>query len=141
MQVDRTGPPDRRAPERVVGLGAPTTVRLRLPRADAPLLRNEIHAQMERHADENDGSEQWLAEHAAWQGMLRGLDLNDHEDIDVLWPSAYAAPVLYGAVISAQATVTATPNDPEAAAIRDSARRTLTAFLEIDNGGLDEVNL
>ena len=141
MHPDRTEPEDPRAPERVVGLGAPTTVRLRLPRADAPLLRGEIRAQMERHIDEDDGSEQWRAERAAWQDMLRGLDVSEHENVDVLWPSAYAAPVLYGAVVTAQAAVTATPNDPNAAAIRDSARLTLTAFLEIDNGGLDEVNL
>ena len=160
MHTDRTGPPDPHAlqwlSDRVIGLGAPLTVALRLPRSDAPLLREQVLAQINEHDRQQPlvrshmtrreiaALEQWQGEHQAWKDMLHGLD-SDEGVIELMWPSAYAAPVLNAATAAALAAVVeGAPDAPrlqQRVADLESARATLRAFRAVDNGGLDEVNL
>ena len=147
MQSDRIGPPDAVAfsSRRVVGLGAPLTVIIRAPRGDIPLLRTEVNRLQEEHGrqrpDGHSDQEQWVAEQAAWLDMLRQLDDDRDPEVELTWPTAYAAPVLRGAVASAQRAAQAAPQDVQAHRRLESATATLGDFLAVDNGGLARVNL
>ena len=150
MHPDRSGPPNARAwsPGRVIGLGAPVTVVIRAPRTDVPLLRDEVGRRLEEHdrsepivglhrlraGDEHD---EWRAQRAAWTDMLRQLGDERGADVELVWPTAYAAPVLRGAVAAAEAA----PRGTGTRAALESARVTLSDFLAVDNGGLAAVNL
>ena len=147
MHSDRTAAPIRR----VTGLGAPLSVELRLPQTDVPLLRSEVLRHLERHeqrrpsiaTDRGADLERWEAEHRTWQEMLHGLD-GGEPVIELLWPTAYTAPVLRGAINAARREVEAASPDaptPQALAALESARAILDAFLAVDNGGLQDLDL
>ena len=77
--------------------------------------------------------------------MLGQLDDERDADVALVWPTAYAAPVLHGAVAAAEAAVKTAPRGTATrqslGAALESARVTLSDFLAVDNGGLAEVNL
>jgi hypothetical protein len=157
MHSDRIGLPDRRAlsslSDRVIGLGAPVSVLIRPDPCEEPLLRAELSDRIAQHeaerpqvGDEPEGADldtlqDWEAEHRAWQAMLDGVRAPDRLDVELLWPSPYAAPVLRGVAAAAAATYDKAPSDVGAARALESARATLRAFLAVDNGGLEEVSL
>ena len=158
MHPDRSGLPNARAwsPGRVIGLGAPVTVVIRAPRTDVPLLRGEVTRRLNEH-DRNepvielhrrrarDDHEEWRAQRTAWTDMLGQLDDERDADVALVWPTAYAAPVLHGAVATAEAAVRTAPRGTATrqalGAALESARVTLSDFLAVDNGGLAEVHL
>ena len=158
MHPDRSGPPNDRAwsPGRVVGLGAPVTVVIRAPRTDVPLLRGEITRRLDEH-DRNEPvvelhrrrareeHDEWRAQRTAWTDMLGQLDDERDAEVELVWPTAYAAPVLHGVVAAAEAAVKTVPRGAAARQALESALEsalvTLSDFLAVDNGGLAEVNL
>ena len=158
MHPDRSGPPNARAwsPGRVIGLGAPVTVVIRAPRSDVPLLRGEVTRRLNEH-DRNepvielhrrrarDDHDEWRAQRTAWTDMLGQIDDERDADVALVWPTAYAAPVLHGAVVAAEAAVKTAPRGTATrqalGAALESARVTLSDFLAVDNGGLAEVYL
>ena len=77
--------------------------------------------------------------------MLDQLDDLGSADVELVWPTTYAAPVLRGAVAAAEAALKAGPQGTATrASLRatlESARVTLSDFLAVDNGGLAEVHL
>ena len=73
--------------------------------------------------------------------MLDQLEEDRAGDMELIWPTAYAAPVLRGAVAAAEAAVSAVASHASARAALESAKTTLSDFLAVDNGGLAEVNL
>jgi hypothetical protein len=80
--------------------------------------------------------------------MLAALDEDGDTGTVVLWPTAYAAPVLRGALNNALDGIVAASRDDDglpslAAAIyaAQALLATLRAFLAIDHGGLQEVAL
>jgi hypothetical protein len=121
-----------------------------------PLLRGEITRRLSAH-DRNepvielhrrrarDEHDEWRAQRTAWTDMLGQLDDERDADVELIWPTAYAAPVLHGAVAAAEAAVKTAPLGTAARralrAVLESARVTLSDFLAVDNGGLAEVNL
>jgi hypothetical protein len=132
------------------------TVFIRAPRTDVPLLREEIGRRLEEHDQREpvielhgrrarDEHDEWRAQRTAWTDMLGQLDDERGADVELVWPTAYAAPVLHGAVAAAGAAVKAGPQGTATraslGAALQSARVTLSDFLAVDNGGLAEVNV
>jgi hypothetical protein len=169
MHPDRSGPPVLRvcclkeAPTRphaactdvaapVVGLGAPVSVRIRLTPGEIPLLRGEIlkrlHARTRptsaRREHQHDG---FADNELAWCEMLAQLDGGEAaEEIYVLWPTAYADLALRDALTQALIGVLRAPDGGlpqlgEALATAQALLATLTAFHDIDRGGLQDVDL
>jgi hypothetical protein len=144
---------------RVVGLGGPISVLIRPEACEAPLLRARLHAELAEHdrkrpepsplatAKELEEADEWMAERGAWEDMLLGLDGNSQTPVELLWPAAYACPVLIGALHDAVArlqNLPARPHVPSLAEALDTARACLatwSAFQAIDNGGLQDVHL
>jgi hypothetical protein len=145
---------------RVVGLGAPASVLIRPEACEAPLLRARLRAELAQHdrkpcpepgplatAREREEADEWIAERGAWEDMLLGLDGYSETPIELLWPTAYACPVLIGALRDAVAQLQdlpARPDVPSLAEALDRARACLatwSAFEAIDNGGLQDVHL
>jgi hypothetical protein len=144
---------------RVVGLGAPVSVLIRPEAREAPLLRAQLHAELAEHdrkrpepgplatARELEEADEWMTERGAWEEMLLGLDGNGETPIELLWPAAYACPVLIGALRDAVAQLQdlpARPDLPSLAEVLDTARACLatwSAFEAIENGGLQDVHL
>jgi hypothetical protein len=137
---------------RVLGLGAPLSVLIRPSSREVPMLRRELHAQMARHAHErprlgtSDAGE-WSGERRVWEAMLAGVEDDADTSIELIWPTAYVHPVLFGALREAAALVTA-PSTPaqvgsfaEALKTAEACYATWQAFLAIDNGGLQDVVL
>ena len=157
MHSDRTGPSDRRAlpsvSDRVVGLGAPVSVVIRPDRRELPILSAVVTASMAEHEaerpvarvyptrDDRSDLRQWEGEHQAWQAMLDSVARPGEGDVELLWPTTYAAPVLHAAVAAAERAQQATPDDAEAARTLESARATFEAFQAVDKGGLQDVHL
>jgi hypothetical protein len=98
-------------------------------------------------ARELEEAEEWMAERGAWEDMLLGLVGNSETPTELPWPSAYACPVLIGALRDAVAALQNLPARPEVPLLTealDTARACLatwTAFEAIDNGGLQDVHL
>jgi hypothetical protein len=98
-------------------------------------------------ANELEDADEWTAQRRAWEDMLLGLDSNSETPIELLWPAAYACPVLIGALREAVAqlqNLPAHPDVPSLAEALDTARACLatwSAFEAIDNGGLQDVHL
>jgi hypothetical protein len=133
---------------RVIGLGAPVSVQIRLRACEVPRLK----AQVERLLDEARRSTSCAMKPSepqvlAWEAMLDQLNgpWPDGE-ISVLWPSALAGCALREAAHDSLDAIDV-PGDgtrelervrrlvDEAAAALD----TLLAFLAVDGGGLQEV--
>jgi hypothetical protein len=143
---------------RVVGLGGPVSVLIRPEACEAPLLRARLHAELAEHdrkrpepgplaaAEELEEADEWMAQRGAWEDMLLGLDDNE-TPTELLWPAAYACPVLIGALRDAVAqlqNLPARPDVPSLAQALDTAHACLatwSAFEAIDNGGLQDVQL
>jgi hypothetical protein len=141
---------------KVVGLGAPISVLLRLEPCEAPLLRARVHAKILEHDSKRPAdaptpwseAEEWGAQRATLEDMLIGLDDDTATPIEVLWPTAYAYPVLYGALTDAVASVQQQRTEPDALpaliSALDAARAILAtwiAFDGVDGGGLQDVHL
>ena len=73
--------------------------------------------------------------------MLVDLEGEADADLHLLWPTAYAAPVLRAAVAVACAEADDAPDNAAARSALESAEATLCAFYAVDNGGLQEVDL
>jgi hypothetical protein len=147
MLTDRIGPTAATAaleptssaiPGRVVGLGAPVSVLICLSPREAPLLSAQL---LKRRRDEQH-------EEAVIDEMLASLSCDIDEERIVLWPTAYASPILRAALTDAVAGIAAAvPGDDSLASLADaldtarSVLATLQAFLAVDNGGLDQVAL
>jgi hypothetical protein len=123
---------------RVTGLGAPISVLIRLAPYEAPLLRSQLLNGPLSH----DGDPSVIEE------MLAGLEHDGGTELTVLWPSAYAAIVLRGALADALDGVVSAERDDAclcslagSLSAAQAALTTLRAFLEIDNGGLQQVAL
>jgi hypothetical protein len=149
----------RRVQQRVIGLGAPVSVLICLAPCETPFLRAQVREHLAGHAQHprvltptlSEGSndrEQHSAERRVWEEMLAALDEGGDAGTEVLWPTAYAAPVLRAALDDALDAVAAASRDDDrlpslAAAIyaAQTLLATLRAFLAIDNGGLQQVAL
>jgi hypothetical protein len=138
----------------VVGLGAPVSVRIRLAPCEIALLREQILPQrrptplraIHWDATSTPALEPQSAEDQAWEQMLVELDAADDEGISVLWPTAYAAPVLHGALADALDSVAHSRHgDVDLASVADALTtaqtllETVRAFQTVDRGGLQEV--
>jgi hypothetical protein len=133
-------------------------VLIRPEACEAPLLRARLHAELAEHDQkrpetgppaaerEHEEADEWIAQRATWEDMLLGLDDNE-APTELLWPAAYACPVLIGALRDAVAQLQdlpAHPDVPSLAEALDTARACLatwSAFEAIDNGGLQDVQL
>ena len=153
--------PAELTPARVVGLGAPVSVLLRPANCEVPLLAARVQRELDQHRRERPDLgpketvrelmdvvelEHWEREHAEWERMLSCLDGDG--PLELLWATAYAAPVLRGRLEDALATI----RDPRvqadglsvlAAALRAASEclATRCAFDAVDNGGLQDVRL
>ncbi|HEY6886346.1 MAG TPA: hypothetical protein VI300_01165 [Solirubrobacter sp.] len=141
---------------RVVGLGAPLSVRIRLEPCERAALRHQILKQVPAISQPHPATSDNLLEHVddaaqaqAWREMLAQLDDHaEHTPVVVLWPTALATPALRGALNDALAAVAdrAYADDGHAAlahALMTAATllETLRALLAVDHGGLSEVDL
>ena len=149
------------AQARVVGLGAPISVVIRPATCELPLLRARVQRELDEHRRERPDLgpkqtvrelvdvvelEHWEREHAEWERMLSSLDGDGPREL--LWPTAYAAPVLRGTLEDALATI----RDPRmqadglpalATALHTASKclATCRGFDAVDNGGLQDVRL
>lgn len=73
---------------RVVGLGAPVSVLIRFAPCETPFLRSQL---LKRPPEPDEHPE-------VLRQMLASLDEDGAIEIAVLWPTAYAAPVLRAAL-------------------------------------------
>lgn len=151
----QTAPPEASCEARVVGLGAPLSVRIRVRSCEIPLLRAQVIRSLEQarpplHAADDERPATGGGSVRVWEEMLDQLaDLQVSDAcLEVLWPTAYASPVLRAALDDALDAVAhaATQNrdlDSLAAVLlaAHAALDTLRAFVAVDFGGLDEVAL
>jgi hypothetical protein len=137
---------------RVVGLGAPVSVRIRLEPSERPALRRQITRHMPP-APPCDGVRippiDDDPQAPAWREMLAELDkARDGAPIVVLWPTALATPALRGALTAILDAIADSPRgagDLTALADRLATATalldTLRAVLAVDHGGLQDVDL
>jgi hypothetical protein len=112
-----------------------------LERAEVPLLRDVLRAELDLHAGRRrDGSEvdDWEAEQQTLQDMLRSLDAN-HDRVEVSWPTEFAHGVFRRALLTATEHVgrCATPSNEQlsrARAVLAAVRATWQAFERVDWG-------
>jgi hypothetical protein len=130
---------------RIVGFGAPVSMRIRLDAVEVPRLR----AQVVRFLEHAQRPEAAVPVASAWQEMLDQLPFRCHgQGLEVLWPTVYAYPVLRAAVDDALDALEEARRDArglevlaaEVSAVR-AAVETLRAFLAVDRGGLQDVAL
>jgi hypothetical protein len=140
---------------RVVGLGAPLSVRIRLEPCERAALRRQILNQAAASPSDvtPEGATPAPANDTpqtqAWQEMLVQLEASgDDAPAVVLWPTALATPALRDALTLALAAVAQCPRgDAELAALADTLTtastllETLRALLAVDHGGLQAVDL
>lgn len=140
------------ATPKVIGLGAPISVRISFEIAEIPALIDAIDDQLGRYGapPQRNGRGPAPDPHAAeWSdhiGELRRMRAHvEHarqpERFDVVWPTVLAHDVVHGAIGHAERrAAAATAGD--AAAAQDAlaaAQRTLRDFQAVDGGGLDAV--
>jgi hypothetical protein len=139
---------------RVVGLGAPVSVRIRLTAIEIPVLRGEIVKRLDAQIQRGDSQREtkdnaFAGNERAWLEMLAQLDSGRADaETHVLWPTAYADLALRDALIQALIGVRSASSDDdglpqlaEALATTQALLATLTAFRDIDRGGLLDVDL
>jgi hypothetical protein len=144
------------ATPKVIGLGAPISVRISFEIAEIPALIDAIDDQLGRYGappQRNDrGRGPARDPHAVeWSdhiGELRRMRAHmEHaaahgpERFDVVWPTVLAHDVVHGAVGHAERCAAAA-DAVDGAAARDAlaaAQRTLRDFRAVDDGGLDAV--
>ena len=151
-----TAPNARGHDARVVGLGAPLSVRIRLePCEQAPLRRHITRRARALPAPDISGTTRPARQEAApveaqaWREMLAQLaDSGDVQPVAVLWPTALAVPALRGALADTLGTIESCPRgDSDLAALNEALAtafaliQTLRALLAVDNGGLPDLAL
>ena len=133
---------------RVVGLGAPLSVRIRLGANEQAALRQQIITQSPASAGDTRTASADAPQAQAWREMLASLEPDSDVPLVVLWPTALATPALRGALTGSLAAIAGCPRgDADLAALADTLRtatsllETLRALLAVDHGGLSEVDL
>jgi hypothetical protein len=139
------GPP----PEKVIGLGAPTSVWILFELPEVPALLDAIGDELGRYGCGPDRTETAKndADPTGWQyhvaelhrmlGDLEGALEPDYlsDRVDVLWPTVLAHEVLQAAVSHAERRAGVGSAEEEGALA--AAQRTLRDFQAVDGGGLD----
>jgi hypothetical protein len=96
---------------KVVGLGAPISVKMRLQPSEVPRLQTQLRNELtvrELHRPESHSTTaalEWTADRQILQDMLRSLDANGDGagSIEVCWPTSVAHSVLRNALVDALA--------------------------------------
>jgi hypothetical protein len=154
MATDRPGGGEHPAATKVVGLGAPISVRIRFKASEIQALCDAIDGELDgygaaSHRDGHVAVPDDAAEHRDHiEELRRMLDdvqraaiTNARGGFEVLWPTVLARGVVHGAFGHAQRRA-GRARAQEVAAAREAlaaAERTLRDFDEIDNGGLAAV--
>ena len=151
---DDQPPADASAPTKVIGLGAPTSVRVFLEVAEVPALLCAIGDELARHgcasdirgraltADVDVEPADWRYHVAELHRMLGDIEAATKPEyafdrVEVLWPTVLAHRVLDGAVDHAERGAETGGRDEEEALA--AARRTVRDYEAVDSGGLRDV--
>ncbi|WP_028057956.1 hypothetical protein [Candidatus Solirubrobacter pratensis] len=141
---------------KVLGLGAPISMFLRLDPRELPLLRARVRAKLAQHDSERpegplppgSDSDRWVVLRATLEDMLAGIEDELAGPVELLWPTTYAHEILQGALIDALEPLQRVSIQPDAlqalAEVLDTARACLAtwiAFEAVDGGGLQNVDL
>jgi hypothetical protein len=146
---------------KVVALGAPVSVQIRLESYEVPLIVDELRELIRVHetreaevaagtVNEPPADESQRAEYGELRRMLEEIACvtESPEPIEVIWPAALATEVLRGALHAAVDRLSDAADDIYATtAIRDALSAaaacldTWEAFQAVDNGGLEDVAL
>ena len=150
-------PATRVTPPKVIGLGAPISVRIDFDPAEIPALLDALGDELARHGgsaringrtiestpgvDPADWREHLGELHTMLDDVQRAAGMRTHGRFDVLWPTAVARGVLHGAVGHAERRLAqASDGDvPAARAALAAAERSRRDFERVDAGGLDAV--
>jgi hypothetical protein len=137
---------------KVVGLGAPISVRIQLEASEVTVIRSRILLELDDHALQAPNAAcgtaatvaEWAEEVETLERMLRALDRHNAGTVEVLWPTSVAHDILRGALNDAlhelgECDVNACA--PEAlAGLLDAAQACLltwAGFKAVDLGGLE----
>jgi hypothetical protein len=124
------------ARSKVVGLGAPISVRIVLESAEIPVLFAAIDAEVARYAGRGGNGGPWddqIGELVRMRAELDGADASEHV---VVWPTALAHEVVRKAVELAERSADESKASRAARAATGRTRRDLDA---VDLGGLEDV--
>ncbi|MDA0161328.1 hypothetical protein OM076_13705 [Solirubrobacter ginsenosidimutans] len=140
-----------RAPK-VVGLGAPISVRILLDASEVTFIRSRLLLEIDHHVLQAPGAAsgtaatltEWAEEVETLEGMLRALDRHNAGAVEVLWPTSVAHDILRGALSDAlhelgDCDVNACAPE-ELSGLLDAAHaclRTWAGFKAVDLGGLE----
>jgi hypothetical protein len=138
---------------KVVGLGAPISVRIRLQPGEIRIIRPQLLARIaerDREDSDHDLSEQdpsGRVHRDALDAMLRELDANADASagVEVLWPTSLAHDILHAALDEALARLPRASVDRSLPAIGQAldtacaCLETWMAFTTVDRDGLQDV--
>jgi hypothetical protein len=137
---------------KVVGLGAPISVRIQLEASEVTVIRGRILLELDHHAlrapsaacGTTATATEWAEDVETLETMLRALDRHDAGAVEVLWPTTVAHDILQDALGDAlrelgECKVNACALE-ELSGLLDAAKaclRTWAEFKAVDLGGLE----